>query len=440
MKEVIWLNNIAAEDNEGNSLKDYNLTIFEGEVVCIYGYHGSGKRILQGTILGEIPITSGNIYINETKVNNYNSDMAQKKGIIIIDARKRLIPELSIEENLFAIKNKKNIFSTFNLKAAKMQMIKHLEQIDMVSIKDKRVGELTTFEEQMICIAKALANRVQLIILNCTKHLYGENEMKKLTAIIRKLTKDGVSFLILCDKINSLMAVSDKIQYIQDGTDRFIYNYDHLSIPQSTYENIEKGIQTVKSNSKSIIGFTEFVWNSSFEFTNYWDIMKNQNEYYNFGDLEMGKNAFFIPENSALSLIPSLNISNNVCVCIYPRISNGGIINRSLMEFVMKEFYLTTGISSEIKLPDELSYFEKKIVSIYRYELLHPRYMLFENPFFGLDEISCDLLRNYFAHLVNMNIKIIIFSNSYQELKKTCDEIIITENGKLLRTKKDTLS
>ncbi len=395
MKEVIWLNHIAVEDNEGRSLKDYNLTIFKGEVVCIYGYHGSGKRIIQGTILGEIPITSGGIYINEIKVDSYNSGMAQKKGIFIIDARKRLISGLSIEENLFAIKNKKNLFSTFNAKAAKMQMVKHLEQIDMVSIKKKKVDELTAFEEQMICIAKALTNKVQLIILNYTEHYYGESEINKLTAIIRRLAKDGISFLLFCDKYSSLMAVSDKIQYIQDGTDLYMSDYNHFFNPQSASDNKEPGVQTEKANSKSIIGFMDVVWNSKQEFTRYWNNIKTLNKIYfdKTEEFQIGKNAYFIPENSALSLIPSLDISNNVCICIYPRISKWGILNHSLMEFVMKEFYLTTGISSKKKTTDEFSYFEKKLVSIYRYELLHPQYMLFENPFFGLDNISCNLLR-----------------------------------------------
>ena len=110
MKEIVWLNHIAAEDDKGHSLKDYCLTIFEGEIVCVYGFHGSGKRIIQGTILGEFAIISGSIFINEIKQEGYSSLAAQRNGIFIIRCKKRLIPGLSIEENIFAIKNKKHFF------------------------------------------------------------------------------------------------------------------------------------------------------------------------------------------------------------------------------------------------------------------------------------------------------------------------------------------
>ena len=216
---------------------------------------------------------------------------------------------------------------------------------------------------------------------------------------MKRLSKDGVGSLVLCEKQNAFMTVADKIQYIKDGTDLFYYDYNHFLEHQFAFENKASGIRTSSPESQFIIGLTDGVRSSFKGFSTYWDAVKKQKceVMDSIGHLELGKNAYIIPENSALCLIPTLDIRNNVCACIYSRISNLGIINSSLMEFVMKEFYKAIGISPEKKVIEELSYFEKKLVSIYRFELLHPEFLIFENPFFGLDNIACEQATKLFS-------------------------------------------
>ena len=116
MKEIIWMNHVFASNSEGHALKNYNLTIFSGEAVIIYGDYGSGKHVVRDILLGNALISAGSLYYDEKLVKKKGTAIFLS-GIEILDGCRRLIPKYSVYENsrrvIFFSASLRNTFQIF---------------------------------------------------------------------------------------------------------------------------------------------------------------------------------------------------------------------------------------------------------------------------------------------------------------------------------------
>lgn len=84
MKELLWFSHVYAGGEDGHALRDFNLTIFCGEMLCLYGLHGSGKRVVRDILLGRRRMDSGNFFYEEKPVRR-SWTFAAKNGVEILD-------------------------------------------------------------------------------------------------------------------------------------------------------------------------------------------------------------------------------------------------------------------------------------------------------------------------------------------------------------------
>ena len=103
MKELLLLSHVYAGGEGGHMLKDFNLTIFCGEMLCLYGRHGSGKRVVRDILLGRRRMDSGSFFYEEKPVRRPWT-FAAKYGVEILDTKPRLIQDFTVYDNMFAIR------------------------------------------------------------------------------------------------------------------------------------------------------------------------------------------------------------------------------------------------------------------------------------------------------------------------------------------------
>lgn len=200
------------------ALDNVNLRVEEGEIHALVGENGAGKSTLMNVLSGIYPYGSyeGNIIYNgeECKFSKIND--SEEKGIVIIHQELALIPYMTIGENMFLGNERGKKYAidwneTYG-KADKLLKQVGLKESSRTLIKDIGVGK-----QQLVEIAKALAKKAKLLILDEPTASLNENDSKALLDLLLEFKKNGMTSIIISHKLNEISYVADKITVIRDG-------------------------------------------------------------------------------------------------------------------------------------------------------------------------------------------------------------------------------
>ncbi len=217
---ILEMNHITKEFSGVKALDDVNLKVKQGEIHGLCGENGAGKstlmNILSG-VYGHGTYTGDVIYKGETCRFNHIKD-SEAKGIVIIHQELALSPLLSVAENVFLGNEQTTIkgvidWTETRKKAAEMLAKVGLEHENV----NVPVGTLGVGKQQLIEIAKAMAKKVDLLILDEPTAALNDEESRKLLDIMLDLKKQGVTCIIISHKLNELEYVCDSLTIIRDG-------------------------------------------------------------------------------------------------------------------------------------------------------------------------------------------------------------------------------
>lgn len=420
MKEIIWMNHVFASNSEGHALKNYNLTIFSGEAVIIYGDYGSGKHVVRDILLGNALISAGSLYYDEKLVKKKGTAIFLS-GIEILDGCRRLIPKYSVYENMFIFRKKKNTLAYFPEKAAKLESERYLKKYGMDRLAGVKAVQLNSFEEQIVLLLKAKINRVRLILFDFVSYSYSEDELRILEELIRELKSEGISFLFFCERELPFFSFIDKIQYMANGTALFLNNRRE-GMP-GVIESYQHSLLHFESHEliTGIYGAAEQFWKDPFSAFGLNPAFDKKIKI-----MQKNRNTFFIPENAMLE---NMDIQQNICVGIYQKVSVASIIQEQRVKNVIEHFYESYGVSPKKNNIAELTEMEKKMLVLYRYELLHPQILVIQEPFIGMNDMEIKKIWKVFLRLAEKKITLLLFSESLLQLKDICKNVIVYEKG-----------
>ncbi len=205
MENIIELVNIYKKYKLNNNiyylLDNINLSIKKSSITIIEGESGSGKTTLLNVISNIDNISSGDIYYNGFKLRK------NKKYFGIVFQDLNLFPNLNVYENI----------KIGNLKSSKKEIIKIMEELDLLKYKDKNIFELSGGEMQKIAIARCLVKTKDVIILDePTKSLDSKNAIK-IMDFLKEINKKYKTTIILSTHDKSLELYSDKIIRLAKG-------------------------------------------------------------------------------------------------------------------------------------------------------------------------------------------------------------------------------
>lgn len=217
---ILEMNHIVKEFSGVKALDDVNLKVKSGEIHGLCGENGAGKSTLMNILSGVYgygTYTGDVVYKGEIcKFGNIKDSEA--KGIVIIHQELALSPLLSVAENVFLGNEQTNVkgvidWTRTRSRAAEMLAKVGLENEDV----NVPVGSLGVGKQQLIEIAKAMAKKVDLLILDEPTAALNDEESQKLLDIMLELKKQGVTSIIISHKLNELEYVCDALTIIRDG-------------------------------------------------------------------------------------------------------------------------------------------------------------------------------------------------------------------------------
>ena len=217
---ILEMNHITKEFSGVKALDDVNFKVKRGEIHALCGENGAGKSTLMNVLSGVWPYgtyTGDVVYKGETLKLHKIKD-SEDKGIVIIHQELALSPYLTIAENVFMGNEQTSMKGVINWTKTRSEA---KEVLASVGLEDEDVNtpvyKLGVGKQQLIEIAKAMAKKVELLILDEPTAALNDEESAKLLDIMLELKKQGVTCIIISHKLNEISYVADSITIIRDG-------------------------------------------------------------------------------------------------------------------------------------------------------------------------------------------------------------------------------
>jgi ribose transport system ATP-binding protein len=198
------------------ALDDVDLTVGPGEVVALLGENGAGKSTLSSIIAGSTAPTSGHMSWGGGDYTPTAPGEAIAAGIGMIHQEMRLLPELTVAENVMVGRWPMRGGRVSQTEMAR-QAKEHLDRLGFTGRMDQLVKELSVAGQQQVEIAKALALRARLLILDEPTAALGQDETHALFDTVRALREEGVSFIYVSHRLAEIAQIADRIVVLRDG-------------------------------------------------------------------------------------------------------------------------------------------------------------------------------------------------------------------------------
>jgi iron complex transport system ATP-binding protein len=184
----------AYDDNE-NIFEDINFSVSSGDIFCILGANGTGKTTLIKCLTGLMKPNSGEIMINGQDMNSFSRpDLAKKIGYIP-QIHNSTFPFTVLDVVLMGRSPHLAMFESPSEKDYEIAL-KALESLNISYMKDKSYTEISGGEQQLVFIARVLAQEPSILILDePTSHLDFGNQIRTLN-IIQKLASAGLAVIM----------------------------------------------------------------------------------------------------------------------------------------------------------------------------------------------------------------------------------------------------
>lgn len=206
----------------GHTVKNVNIEVPAGAIVGIGGLEGQGQRELSRALFGIDPFTAGTYEIDGKPVSIRSPRDAVKHRIAFVpDDRKAegLVLPLSVEENILSlILGRISRFGFVDSKAAQTEVESGIRQLNIkVASPKQAVQYLSGGNQQKIVFSKWIKTKPRILYLHEPTRGVDVQSKLEIYALIRQLTKDGVSVVVFTSDILELIGLSDEIYVMYEG-------------------------------------------------------------------------------------------------------------------------------------------------------------------------------------------------------------------------------
>lgn len=226
------------------ALHSIDLDVRPGECVALLGENGAGKSTLSNIIAGVFGSDTGTMTWDGRSYAPGAPRDALEAGIGLIHQEMRLLPELSIAENIFV---GRQLVKGGRIDRAEMERRaeEQLKRLGLHVSARRRVGTLRVAAQQQVEIAKALALDARLLILDEPTAALGSEETDHLFEQVEALKKEGVSFIYVSHRLEEIARICDRVVVLRDG--QWVTSHDTAQIPvqQLVEDMVGRSIENV---------------------------------------------------------------------------------------------------------------------------------------------------------------------------------------------------
>ena len=207
---MLQINSINQYYGGSHILRDVSLQVSQGQITVVLGRNGVGKTTLLKSLMGLVPIKSGRIEFEGKAIHNLTPYLRARAGIGFVPQGREIFARLTVEDNLrmgLAYKPAGTPIppELFDLFPVLKQML------------NRRGGDLSGGQQQQLAIARALASKPKMVILDEPTEGIQPNIIKDIGRVIRQLAKVGLD-----GQPVGVLLVEQYYDFAQDLADTYV--------------------------------------------------------------------------------------------------------------------------------------------------------------------------------------------------------------------------
>jgi len=184
-----------------------------GEFLGILGHNGMGKTTLLKTLIGILPVTAGQIKLDDQRIEGRHIHQRVRAGISYVPQGRGIFPALTVMENLkFAsVAMPHTDGSSLDEVLGEIPRLKRLL--------DRPGGALSGGEQQLLALARALLQKPRLVLLDEPTEGIQPSIIEEIVELLQRLRgRTGISVLLVEQNIDFIKALSDRVLVMQKGS------------------------------------------------------------------------------------------------------------------------------------------------------------------------------------------------------------------------------
>lgn len=199
------------------ALQDVDFDVHAGAVNVLIGENGAGKSTLMKVLAGVEQPTLGTMTMGGQKVSFDSIRDAARQGIGIVFQELNLCPNLSVTENIFLGRDITRAGFHIDRDAQRRKAAELIGRLEHQIDPDGLVGDLMIGEQQIVEIAKALAEDARILIMDEPTSALSVSEVEVLFKVIGELRRAGVAIIYISHRLEELIRIGDHFTVLRDG-------------------------------------------------------------------------------------------------------------------------------------------------------------------------------------------------------------------------------
>ncbi len=231
MEKVIEMKNITKVFPGVIANENVNFDLRKGEIHVLLGENGAGKTTLMNVLYGLYQAEEGEIFVKGKKEDIVNPSKAIELGIGMIHQHFMLVDIFTVAENIILGDETMNGI-TVDMKRAEKEVSELAKRYGFKIDPKAKIEDISVGQHQKVEILKALYRKADILILDEPTAVLTPQEIDELEVILRNLTSEGKSVILITHKLKEIMKMSDRVTILRRGKVTGAVNTSETSIPE----------------------------------------------------------------------------------------------------------------------------------------------------------------------------------------------------------------
>jgi branched-chain amino acid transport system ATP-binding protein len=212
-RPVLELRNVSTHYGPIQMLRDVDIEIRQGEIVCLLGGNASGKTTTLKTILGYVTPTRGDVMLHGQRVNGLRTQQLVEKGVSMVPENRRLFKRMTVRENLelgaYLRRDKARIAEDFDRVFTLFPRMK--ERLGQLA------GTLSGGEQQMVAMGRALMAQPKVLLMDEPSMGLAPILVEQNFDIIQQVNQQGTTIFMVEQNANMALSIAHRGYVLQTG-------------------------------------------------------------------------------------------------------------------------------------------------------------------------------------------------------------------------------
>jgi branched-chain amino acid transport system ATP-binding protein len=210
---VLELRDVSTHYGLVSVLRDVNIEIFPGEIVCLLGGNASGKTTTLKTILGMVVPSKGEVRVDGNDVTGLPTIRLVAKGVSMVPENRRLFTRMTVKENL-----ELGAYQRTDKAAVQQDMDRVMGLFPRLKERlSQKAGTLSGGEQQMVAMGRALMSKPKVLLMDEPSMGLAPILVEQVFSIIKEINEVGTTIFVVEQNANMALSIADRGYVLQTG-------------------------------------------------------------------------------------------------------------------------------------------------------------------------------------------------------------------------------